>query len=177
MPRAIGTAGQSKTKELASAEGAASEVAKLIREKTGKGYVLAEGGADAGAGAQPATAATRNAEAAGAPGAEPEGTPAKRAAKKAPAKKSKAADPSAPAVPPCGALDEKGLRKLGLKLRRTCRSTDTRRPRSWATRTAGSGWMRSRCSGIWSRTGCYQPRACPASWSRSTRIPGARLRR
>jgi predicted DNA-binding WGR domain protein len=112
----IGTAGQAKTKTLASAGAAEAEAAKLIREKTGKGYVLAGGSADAPPGAEIS-----------APGGEAERTPSEvapseeAAPKKAPAKKSgpkkrKGADAGAPAVPPCGALDEKALRRLGQKL-------------------------------------------------------------
>lgn len=43
----IGTAGQTKTKALASASAAEAELSKLVREKMGKGYVEDAGGAPA----------------------------------------------------------------------------------------------------------------------------------
>lgn len=122
----LGTAGQTRTKTLASAAAAEAEAAKLVREKTAKGYVPDESATDpAGAG----EAATGEAGAAGqattgeAGVAEASGGKAKKpAAKRAPrkAKSTEGADAGSAAgagpIPPCGALDEKALRRLAQKL-------------------------------------------------------------
>lgn len=50
----IGTQGQSKSKTFASAQAAQQEEAKLIREKTGKGYQEVGGGAEVPASGTPA---------------------------------------------------------------------------------------------------------------------------
>lgn len=56
----IGTAGQTKVKEWASPDGARKEFEKLLREKTGKGYVVA--GGDAAPAAVAGTAASPKAD-------------------------------------------------------------------------------------------------------------------
>lgn len=94
----IGTAGQSKTKEHSSSAAAEAEAAKLIREKTGKGYVP-----EGEAAPEPQNR----------PAPEHRNEPAPVKAKSAP-KKAKATAESA--VPPWGDMDDKALRKLAQKL-------------------------------------------------------------
>jgi predicted DNA-binding WGR domain protein len=102
----IGTAGQSKTKSFADGAAASKEYAKLVKEKTGKGYALvATGGSlpakPAAAPAKPAAAAPVAASAA-APVAAPVALAAPVAAPKPPAQAVASAAPvttAAPATP------------------------------------------------------------------------------
>lgn len=70
----IGTNGQTQEKTFATATAAAAEVAKLIREKTKKGYAEVGGGAAAPAPTKPAPA--KPAKSSAAPAAAPTPTPA-----------------------------------------------------------------------------------------------------
>lgn len=81
----IGTQGQSKEKTFASAEAAEKEKAKLVKEKTGKGYTLVGGGASVAPTAAPAAASAP---------ATPKAAPRKKAA----AAEQEAPTVSAPAV-------------------------------------------------------------------------------
>ncbi|MEZ4238821.1 MAG: DNA ligase [Myxococcota bacterium] len=110
----IGSGGQSKTKEAASAAKAQAEVDKLVAEKVGKGYVEVEGGeapapapkAAAPAKAAPAKAApakaarARPAPARPAPEAAPAAAAAPAPAPKAAAKPARAEGPPREGAPP-----------------------------------------------------------------------------
>ncbi|MBL9025534.1 MAG: WGR domain-containing protein [Myxococcales bacterium] len=102
----IGTAGQSKTKTFASQAAAEAEAAKLIHEKTSKGYSPAVDAAPAAT--EPNAAAAEPTATAPEAAAEPK----KPAAKGAPKKKAAAA----PTIPSWRHLDEKALRRLAQKL-------------------------------------------------------------
>ncbi|MCC6623449.1 MAG: WG repeat-containing protein [Deltaproteobacteria bacterium] len=92
----LGTAGQSQVKALASPEAAAKEAAKLIAEKTRKGYAP-----------DPATPAPTQAAATD-EAAKEEAAPAKKAKEAAPAKKAKEAAPAKKAKEAAPAKKAKG---------------------------------------------------------------------
>ena len=104
----IGTNGQTQTKSFASAAKAQAEHDKLIREKTGKGYV--EVGVDAAAALAPVAvkvAAAKPAAAASATVVEPKATDAPPASPEASAPS--AMEPSATATPPINPLAAPGV--------------------------------------------------------------------
>ncbi|MBL8614863.1 MAG: DUF4132 domain-containing protein [Deltaproteobacteria bacterium] len=95
----LGTAGQTQLKTFADAAGAEAEQAKLIREKTKKGY--SEVGGEAPAAGAPAVAPNIAAPDAAPPAAAPKAAAPKAAAPKA-------AAPAAPVAPPAPPVAEDG---------------------------------------------------------------------